>query len=171
MQSLPLERPKPNVKIIVPAIPLDWRATLTSQIIPIDPTRFSSPDPVFMGEASSTGALVEGVSLASMVIEPTGYDVGAGGKFGLGTLGNEVKIRIYSKFGDGGIDFFAEFTPNSQARFTSAPLARPLFHPILPSGSLGWRLRPGEKIYVGLSKAIALPGANLFIRGGQYSKV
>lgn len=166
-----LVRPSPNTAPIFPVTTIDWRATLTTQIGPLDPNSRSSPEPVFLGSASTSGAIIEAVTIQSKMpyIDPYLGGSGAGGPYGMGTPEAPVIIYFYSKqFQDDRYEFMRMLVANTQARGTGANDPS-FFQPVLPHGQYAWRLAPNESIYVLLNKAIGVPGADLIVSGGDYS--
>ena len=161
--------PKPNTQPIYPRVPLDWRCKLSTEVC--SPNVLATPAiaPVFLGQASESGCIIEALNITSLVRNPvsSGYGggAGAGGLYGLGDGTNPVVILFYTKrFGD------ETFWHEGSVALSIGPniLFRPGC-PILPSPQTGWRLAPYEEMYVALSKAVAPPGLHVFARGGQYS--
>lgn len=164
-----IEVPNPNTSPIYPKIPFTWFANLRTQITPLS---FSpnTIDPVQMGVASASGAILEMWHIVSLV--PAQEPGGSGsspppdGEFGLGTTEDPLYLRFYSKrFGSNEFNLVYDQPIVGTVRYGGARFESP----ILPSPQQAWRIEPYEEIWVGLSKAIPNPGANIFIRGGHYS--
>jgi len=163
--------PKPNTQPIYPRVPLDWRCKLSTEVC--SPNVLATPAivPVFLGQASESGCIIEAFNVFSLIRNPgsSGYGGGGGGTgglYGLGDGSDPVIIRQYTKrFGDETLSLEGEWVlkydiPNTNWRGG---------YPILPSPQYGWRMAPYEEMYVALSKAVAPPGLNVFARGGHYS--
>jgi hypothetical protein len=170
-----LVRPGPNPEPIFPIQTLDWRVTLTTQIGPLDPNSTSSPPPLFIGKASDAGAIVESVRLWSkmLYVDPYGGGAGAGGAYGLGTPADPVILYFYSKReNDDRYEMMRIMPCNTGLRGTGPypywPQHPNFFQHCLPHGQQVWRLAPRESLYVLMNKAIGIPGADLFVDGGNY---
>ena len=165
--------PKPNTQPIYPRVPLDWRCKLSTEVC--SPNVLATPAiaPVFLGQASESGCMVEAVNIVSLIRNPI-VSVGSGGtgsagpagQFGLGDGTEPVMVLFYTKrFGD---ETFWHEGGWSLLHSTPGNLFR-MAYPILPSPQTGYRLAPYEEMYVALTKAVAAPGLMVFARGGQYS--
>lgn len=167
-----LSVPKPNTQPIYPRVPLDWRCNLSTQVVPFDPNATGAQAPVFLGQASESGCIIESVNIISMIrnapsqVGNSNASPTSGGEFGLGTEPNTVALNFYTKrFGDEKLWLEASvFIPHNQVQFIVRT-----GYPILPDPQKSWRLGPYEEMYLGLTKAVAAPGINVFARGGQYS--
>ncbi len=165
--------PKPNTQPIYPRVPIDWRCRLSTEVCSPNVSATPAIAPVFLGQASESGCMIEAFNIISLVRNPVGTtgsggsgSAGAGGLYGLGNGSDPVVINFYTKrFGDETLWFEGSYPLNYHIVNT---LFRTLY-PILPDPQTGWRLAPYEEMYVALSKAVAAPGLMVFARGGQYS--
>lgn len=162
--------PKPNTQPIYPRVPLDWRCKLSTEVC--SPNVLATPAivPVFLGQASESGCIVEAFNVTSLIRNPvsTGYGGGGGtaGQYGLGDGSDPVLVNFYTKrFGDETLWYEGSYALPYQNTNTAI---RPGY-PILPSPQVGWRLAPYEEVYLSLSKAVVAPGLMAFARGGHYS--
>lgn len=161
--------PKPNTQPIYPRVPLDWRCRLSTEVCSPNVSATPAIAPVFLGQASESGCMIEAFNVTSLIRNPVsgGYGGGAGGAgaYGLGDGTDPVILNFYTKrFGDETLWYEGSFAL-SQNFYTLTRAG----YPILPSPQSGWRLAPYEEMYVALSKAVASPGLMVFARGGQYS--
>ena len=165
--------PKPNTQPIYMRVPLDWRCRLSTEVCSPNVPATPAIAPVFLGQASESGCMIEAFNITSLIRNPVGTPgsggggiAGAGGQYGLGDAANPVVLHFYTKrFGDETFWYEASFpmNPNNwQTAFRTG-------YPILPNPQSGWRLAPYEEMYLALSRAVAAPGLMAFARGGQYS--
>lgn len=164
--------PKPNTQPVYMKVPLDWRCRLSTEVCSPNVSATPAIAPVFLGQASESGCMIEAISIMSLIRNPAGTggsggggSAGIGGLYGLGDGTDPVILQFYTKrFGDETFWFEAQCPLN--------PSFNTLVRtgcPILPSPQTGWRLAPYEEMYLALSKAVAAPGLMAFARGGQYS--
>ena len=164
-----------NTQPIYPKVPLDARCNLTTQVTGYDIANTGNVSPVTILDASESGAIIFSIHALSLII-PTPISGGGGspppppvypdGIVGLGTALNPVGLLFFSqKFGDEKWWFVEEITLNPTARQSVYVPDRP----ILPAPQKAWHLAPFERIGCSLSRAIAAPGLNVFLTGGQYS--
>lgn len=164
--------PKPNTQPIYPRVPIDWRCRLSTQVCSPDVSATPAISPVFLGQASESGCILEAFNITSLIRNPVGTpgsggtgSTGAGGQFGLGDGTNPVILNFYTKrFGDETFWYEGSF-PLDSGFYTLNRTG----YPILPAPQSGWRMAPYEEMYVALSRAVSLPGLMVFARGGQYS--
>jgi hypothetical protein len=149
-----LSVPNPNTTPIYPRVPLTWVATLTTQVTPLSFIP-NSIQPVQLGVASESGALLEAASFISMVPFQeedggSGSDPLPDGPYGLGTNDDPLYTRWYSRrFGETEFKFVFERELNWNSRTDQGRFE----FDILPSPQTAWRLEPYEELWLCLPQA------------------